>query len=169
MASRVLALVGPTATGKSEAAEEVASRLGAEIVSVDSMTVYRLMDVGTAKPPPSVRRRIRHHLFDVADPREDFSVARYQELAHAAVRDIAGRGRRILLVGGTGLYFRAVVDDLEFPGTDPRVRGSIEEQAERLGAEALHARLEAADPVAAAKIERGNVRRTVRALEVAAV
>jgi len=169
MPQALLAIVGPTASGKSEVAVEVAARLDAEVVSVDSMTVYRGMDVGTAKPSPADRLRVRHHLFDVARPHEEFSVARYQELARAAIEDITARGRRVLLVGGTGLYFRAVVDDLEFPGTDHLVRRELEGEMERLGAAVMYGRLEAADPTTAAKIEPGNVRRTVRALEVAAV
>jgi tRNA dimethylallyltransferase len=166
---RLLAIVGPTATGKSEAAVHVAERLSAEIVSVDSMTVYRGMNVGTAKPSPQDRRLVRHHLVDVADPSEEFSVARYQELARSALEDIGSRGRSVLLVGGTGLYFRAVVDDLAIPPTDPEVRRSLEREAELVGAEAMHARLTRLDPAAARKIEHGNVRRTVRALEVAEV
>jgi tRNA dimethylallyltransferase len=169
MTSRLLAIVGPTATGKSEAAIRVADRMSAEVVSVDSMTVYRGMDVGTAKPSPEERRRVRHHLFDVADPSEDFSVARYQELGRTALEEIGARKRSALLVGGTGLYFRALVDDLAFPPTDPDVRRSLEREAELVGAETLHRRLADLDPVAAGKIEQGNVRRTVRALEVAAV
>ncbi|MGQ0671171.1 MAG: tRNA (adenosine(37)-N6)-dimethylallyltransferase MiaA [Actinomycetota bacterium] len=165
----LLALVGPTASGKTEAAIDLAERLGAEIVSVDSMLVYRGMDVGTAKPGPEERARIPHHLIDVAAPQEPFSVSRYQVLARAAVAGIAGRGARPLLAGGSGLYFRAVVDDLEFPGTDPTARGELEAEAAALGAGPLHARLRELDPVAAAKIEPANVRRTVRALEVAAV
>jgi len=169
MAPRLLALVGPTASGKSEAAVAIAERLDAEIVSVDSMTVYRGMDVGTATPSADERRRVPHHLFDVADPGEEFSVSGYQELARAALEDIGARGNRTLLVGGTGLYFRAVVDDLAFPGTDPSVRRELEAEADLLGPEAMYRRLEALDPRAAVKIEPGNVRRTVRALEVAAV
>lgn len=164
-----LALVGPTASGKTEAAIELAERLDAEIVSVDSMLVYRGMDVGTAKPRPEERARALHHLIDVADPQEPFSVSRYQVLARAALAGIAGRGTRALLAGGSGLYFRAVVDDLEFPGTDPAARGELEAEASALGAGPLYARLRELDPVAAAKIEPANVRRTVRALEVAAV
>ena len=161
-----LAIVGPTASGKTEAAIEVAERLGAEIVSVDSTTVYRGMDVGTAKPPAELRARVPHHLIDVAEPSEGFAVARYQELAREAVEAIRGRGREALLVGGSGLYFRAVVDDLAFPPTDPEVREALEREAELVGARGLHERLAAADPEAANKIEPDNVRRTVRALEV---
>ncbi|MFN2544779.1 MAG: tRNA (adenosine(37)-N6)-dimethylallyltransferase MiaA [Actinomycetota bacterium] len=165
----LLALVGPTASGKTDAAERLAPRLGVEIVSVDSMSVYRGMDVGTAKPSPEQRARVRHHLLDVAEPGEEFSVARYQRLAREAMAEIEDRGSRPLLVGGTGLYFRAVVDDLEFPPTDPEIRRALEAEAEGTGPEVLHATLAAADPEAASRIEPGNVRRTVRALEVAAV
>jgi tRNA dimethylallyltransferase len=164
-----LALVGPTATGKTEAAAVLAERLGAEIVSVDSMVVYRGMDVGTAKPTHEQRARVPHHLIDVAEPSEPFSVARYQRLAAEAIDGIRGRGNRVLLVGGTGLYFRAIVDDLTFPTTEPAVRAQLETEALALGAGRLHERLAALDPTAAAKIEPGNARRTVRALEVAAI
>ncbi len=167
--TRLLALVGPTASGKSEAALLLAGDLGAEIVSVDSMLVYRGMDVGTAKPDAAARARVPHHLMDVADPAEAFSVARYQAMAREVLADIASRGRRALLVGGSGLYFRAVVDDLEFPGTDPATRRRLEADAATLGADGLYARLARLDPAAAARIEPSNVRRTVRALEVAAV
>jgi tRNA dimethylallyltransferase len=164
-----LALVGPTASGKSEAAIELARSIGAEIVSVDSMLVYRGMDVGTAKPAGAQRAIVPHHLIDVAEPSEPFSVVRYQALARTALQNIRARGRRPLLVGGSGLYFRAVVDDLEFPASDARTREELERQAEALGARGLHRRLAMADPVAAGRIEPGNARRTVRALEVAAV
>ena len=164
-----LALVGPTASGKSEAAVTLTRRLDAEIVSVDSMLVYRGMDVGTAKPTPAERARIPHHLVDVAEPEEAFSVARYQQLARAVMEDVDGRGHRVLLVGGSGLYYRAIVDELEFPATDPDAREEIWAEAEVLGPDRLHRRLEELDPAAAARIEPTNVRRTVRALEVSAV
>jgi tRNA dimethylallyltransferase len=163
---RFLAIVGPTSVGKSEAAMEVAERLEAEIVSVDSSAVYRGMDVGTAKPAVALRRRVPHHLLDVAEPAEPFTVARYQELVREAVEAIRARGRAVLLVGGSGLYFRAVVDDLAFPPTDPEVRRALEREAELVGARGLHRRLVASDPDAASRIEPDNVRRTVRALEV---
>jgi tRNA dimethylallyltransferase len=165
----ILALVGPTASGKTEAAIAVAELLGCEIMSADSMLVYRGMDVGTAKPTEAQRSLVPHHLIDVADPSEPFSVARYQALARETVAAIAGRRRRALLVGGSGLYVRAVVDELEFPGTDASTRAEIDLLAAALGPERLHARLAELDPVAASKIEPENVRRTVRALEVAAV
>jgi tRNA dimethylallyltransferase len=164
-----LALVGPTAAGKTEASIELARRLGAEIVVVDSMTVYRGMDVGTAKPSRDQRATVPHHLIDVADPGEPFSVARFRSLALEAQAGIRSRGRAPLLVGGSGLYFRAVVDDLEFPGTAPGLRRWLEAEAAVVGPERLHDRLAGFDPDAAARIEPGNARRTVRALEVAAL
>jgi tRNA dimethylallyltransferase len=164
-----LALVGPTASGKTEASLELARRLGAEVVVIDSMTVYRGMDVGTAKPPAGERGAIRHHLVDVADPMEPFSVAAFQRLAREALAEIRARGWPALLVGGSGLYFRAVVDDLDLPGTDPGLRRDLDAEARALGPQRLHARLAEFDPAAATKIEPANARRTVRALEVAAL
>ena len=163
---KVVAIVGPTATGKSALAVDVAERLGAEIVSVDSMQIYKGLDAGTAKPPPELLERIPHHLIDMLEPSHPLTVAEYQQRARAAVEDIAQRGNLPLLVGGSGLYYRAVVDDLNFPPTDESVRSALESEAEELGAEALHERLRNLDEHAAAKIEPGNVRRIVRALEV---
>jgi tRNA dimethylallyltransferase len=164
-----LALVGPTAAGKTEASLTLGHRLGAEIVVIDSMTVYRGMDVGTAKPSPEERAVVAHHLVDVADPGETFSVARFQRLARDAVAGIRSRGRPALLVGGSGLYYRSVVDGLEFPGTDPALRAALEAEAAALGPNRLHARLADVDPDAAVRIEPANARRTVRALEVVAL
>lgn len=164
-----LALVGPTASGKTEAALQVAEALGAEILSIDSMLVYRGMDVGTAKPTAEQRARIPHHLLDLVEPSQAFSVAAFQAAAREAADDVRHRGPRPLLVGGSGLYFRAVVDDLEFPGTDAEIRGTLEGEASVLGADRMYRRLAEMDPLAASKIEPGNVRRTVRALEVAAI
>ena len=164
-----LALVGPTASGKTEASILLARRLGAEVLLIDSMTVYRGMDVGTAKPAPEERAGVPHHLVDVADPAERFSVVRFQALAREALAGIRERDRPALLVGGAGLYFRAVVDDLEFPGTDPAQRRALQAEAVALGASALHRRLAWLDPAAAAAIEPSNARRVVRALEVAAL
>ncbi len=165
-----LALVGPTASGKTELALDVARALGdVEIVSVDSMHVYRGLDVGTAKATPAERREVAHHLIDVADPHETWSVARFQAAARDAIADIEHRGRRALLVGGTGLYVRAALDGLTFPGEDLAVRAEIEEELGARGAPALHAELARIDPAAAARIEPGNGRRIVRALEVARV
>jgi tRNA dimethylallyltransferase len=165
----LLALVGPTASGKTEASLAVAEALGAEVVSVDSMLVYRGMDAGTAKPTAAQRSRVRHHLLDLADPSEPFSVAAYRRSADAALEDIGGRGRVALLVGGSGLYLRAIVDRLEFPATSAPTRALLETEASALGPQALHSRLQAFDPVAAARIEPSNTRRVVRALEVAAI
>ena len=165
----LLALVGPTASGKTEAGLVVAETMRAEIVSIDSMLVYRGMDVGTAKPAAEDRARVRHHLIDLVEPSEPFSVAAFQREAKGAIDGIQGRGVRAILVGGSGLYLRAVVDDLEFPGTDAATRAELERQASTLGAARMYERLADLDPVAAGRIEPGNARRIVRALEVAAV
>jgi tRNA dimethylallyltransferase len=162
----VLALVGPTAAGKTEVALAAAERLNAEVVSADAMLVYRGMDIGTAKPTPEQRTRVPHHLVDLVDPGEEFSVARFQPLARAAITDVLARGRVPLLVGGSGLYFHAVVDEFIFPPTDPAVRAHLEAEADEVGLPELYGRLAAADPPAAARIQPGNLRRTVRALEV---
>lgn len=168
-AAPLVALVGPTASGKTEAGIELAIALGAEICSVDSMVVYRGMDVGTAKPTPEQRARVPHHLLDVAAPSERFSVARFRSLAMPAVAAIRERGAIPMLVGGSGLYFRAVVDDLRFPAEDAAVREELQMEAATAGVATLFRRLESVDPVAASRIEPANERRIVRALEVAAV
>jgi len=158
-----LALVGTTASGKSALAFEVArARPDIEIVSVDSMQVYRGMDIGTAKPTTSERRTVPHHLIDIAEPDEEFTVARFQRAAHDAIAEIDARNHRALLVGGTGLYLRAVVDGLAIPGQYPEV---VRELAGNTTGE-LHERLQALDPVAAARMEPSNRRRVLRALEV---
>lgn len=166
---RPLAVVGPTAVGKTALALELAVPLGAEIVSVDSMLLYRGMDIGTAKPTAAERAAVPHHLIDVVEPSEPYTVARYQADARAVLAGIDGRRRRALLVGGSGLYLRAVVDDLRFPGTDAAVRLDLEIEGALVGTPALYRRLADLDPAAAAKIDPANVRRTVRALEVAAI
>ena len=159
-----VAIVGPTASGKSALAMELARTTGEfEIVSIDSMQVYRGMDIGTAKPTAEERAEVPHHLIDIADPGEDFTVARFQRAFRAALADIERRGRRALLVGGTGLYLRSVIDDLDIPGRFPEVRAELELEPDTI---ALHARLAALDPVAAARMEPTNRRRVVRALEV---
>lgn len=165
----LLAIVGPTASGKTGLALEVAERLGAEIVCADSTTVYRGMDVGTAKPTLEQRQRVRHHLIDVAEPSEPFAVARYQHLARGAIEDVRGREHEVLVVGGSGLYVRAVVDDLVFPPTDPAVRDRLKAEAAAAGATDMYRRLAELDPTAADRIEPDNVRRTIRALEVAEI
>jgi tRNA dimethylallyltransferase len=156
------ALVGPTASGKTEATIALAGSLGAEIVSVDSMLVYRGMDIGTAKPTPAQQATVPHHLLDLAEPSERFTVAMFQEAANGALATVATP----LLAGGSGLYFRAVVDQLRFPPEDPAIRAALEAEADDLGADELFRRLAAADPVAAERIDPANIRRTVRALEV---
>ncbi len=156
-------LVGPTASGKSALALEVARRLGdVELVSADSMQVYRGMDIGTAKATPAEQAGVPHHLLDVVDPSEDYSVARFQADVREVIAGIESRGRRALVVGGTGLYVKAVVDGLALPGEWPALRAELEP---RPPAE-LHRRLVDVDPLAASRIEPGNTRRLVRALEV---
>ena len=137
-----------------------------ELVSVDSMSVYRGMDIGTAKPTPLEREGVRVHLIDVVDASVDYTVTDYQAAARSVLEEISARGNRALLVGGTGLYLRSLVDDLRFPGRFPDVAASLDEEADALGPEHLHARLASLDPTAAARIEPSNRRRVVRALEV---
>lgn len=165
----VVALVGVTASGKSAAALTVARGRGdIEIVSVDSMCVYRGMDVGTSKPSRTDRAMVPHHLLDVADPDEEFTVTQFQSAARAATDAIAARGHHALLVGGTGLYLRAVVDDLRFPGRYPEVKQALEAELADGGAGVteLHGRLAVLDPLAASRMEPTNQRRVLRALEV---
>lgn len=164
-----LALVGPTAAGKTEAALHLAEGLGAQIVSADSMLVYRGMDIGTAKPTAAQRERIAHHGMDLADPREPYSVALYQHAAKEAVEQIQAAGDRVLIVGGSGLYYRALVDDLAFPPTDPAIRTDLDIEVRAIGVASLRSRLVEIDPEAASKIEPDDRRRTVRALEVIAL
>jgi tRNA dimethylallyltransferase len=159
-------VVGPTATGKSELAITLACRLGGEVVNADAMQLYRGMDIGTAKVTVEERHGVPHHLLDVLDVTETASVAAYQRDARAVVERLLAAGKVPVLVGGSGLYVQAVVDDLQFPGTAPEVRARLEEEAERSGPAALHARLAERDPEAAAKILPTNTRRIVRALEV---
>jgi tRNA dimethylallyltransferase len=164
-----VALVGVTASGKSALALDLAVRRGdCEIVSVDSMCVYRGMDIGTSKPDASARRAVPHHLLDLVDPDEEFTLTEFQRAARAALDDIERRGRHALLVGGTGLYLRSVVDDLDIPGRYPEVAASLEAELDAGRAETadLHARLAEFDPVGAARMEPTNRRRVVRALEV---
>ena len=159
-----LAIVGVTATGKSAVALAIARRLGSvEIISVDSMQVYREMDIGTDKPPASVRDEVPHHLIDVADPSEDYSLTMFQAAARRARADIAARGLTAVLVGGTGLYHRAVIDDLDIPGRYPETVAALDQEPDT---EALHCRLADLDPVAASRMEPTNRRRILRALEV---
>ncbi|MER6154463.1 tRNA (adenosine(37)-N6)-dimethylallyltransferase MiaA [Streptomyces sp. NPDC001868] len=163
---RVIAVVGPTAAGKSDLGVFLAQRLGGEVINADSMQLYRGMDIGTAKLTPGERDGVPHHLLDIWDVTVTASVAEYQRLARARIDALLADGRWPILVGGSGLYVRGAVDNLEFPGTDPEVRGRLEEELTLRGSGALHARLAAADPEAAHAILPSNGRRIVRALEV---
>jgi tRNA dimethylallyltransferase len=162
----VLAVVGPTAAGKSDLAVELALRLGGEAVNADSMQFYRGMDIGTAKLSTAEMRGVPHHLLDMWDVTVAASVAEFQRLSAGAIEEIQGRGRIPVLVGGSGLYVRAALDHLEFPGTDPVVRARLEEELAAEGPGVLHARLGERDPKAAEAILPSNGRRIVRALEV---
>jgi tRNA dimethylallyltransferase len=164
-----VAVVGATATGKSDLAIGLALALGGEVVNADAMQLYRGMDVGTAKLPPAERRGVPHHLLDVLDVTDEASVAAYQRDARAALVEIDARGGLPVLAGGSGLYVRAVLERLEIPPTDPAVRARLEGELAEAGAASLHARLAAVDPRAAAAILPGNGRRIVRALEVVEV
>ena len=166
-----VAVLGPTASGKSAVAMAVATsdvgrRLGVELLSVDAMQVYRGMDIGTAKPSPEEMSRVPHHLIDLVDASESFTVAQFQTACAAAVDDIEARGGTAVFVGGTGLYLRAVVDDLDIPGQWPDLRARLERELVTEGPESLHRRLVELDPAAASKMEPSNGRRIVRALEV---
>ena len=162
----VIAVVGPTASGKSSLALALARRLDGEIVNADAMQLYRGMDIGTAKLTREQRRGVPHHLLDIWSVREPASVATYQRLARETVAEVTARGAVAVLVGGSGLYLRAALDHLEFPGTDVAVRARLEREQAELGEAAMHARLAAVDPEAAATIPASNGRRVVRALEV---
>ena len=166
MTAPVIAVVGATAAGKSDLAIELALALGGEVVNADSMQLYRGMDIGTAKLPPAGRRGVPHHLLSVWDVRYPANVAEYQAMARAVLTEVRARGRVPVLTGGSGLYVRAALGDLDFPGTDPAVRQRLEDELAVAGPALLHARLAAVDPAAAAAILPSNGRRIVRALEV---
>ena len=159
-------IVGPTASGKTALGVELARRLDGEVVNADAMQLYRGMDIGTAKATADERGGVPHHLLDVLDPSEEASVADFQRWGRDAVDAVRARGRAAVVVGGSGLYVRALLDDLTFPGTDPAVRQRLEAELASVGAEALHARLAAVDAAAAAALLPSNGRRIVRALEV---
>ena len=164
--SPLIVICGATATGKSDLAIALAQKLGGEIINADSMQVYQGMDIGTAKVPLNERGGIPHHLLDIYPVNQDMTVARYQELARAKVDQLRADGTPAIVVGGTGLYIKSILDDLNFPDTDPDIRQKITDEAEAIGNEALHAKLAALDPVAALAIPFENVRRVIRALEV---
>ncbi len=164
----LIVIVGPTAVGKTEVAVRLARSIGGEIVSADSRQIYRRMDIGTAKPDADQRARAPHHLIDVVDPDEAFSLAQYQAAAAGAIDDIFARSKQPLLVGGSGLYVRAVTDGLRLPAVPPQpeLRAELEARAAREGGQTLHDELRQVDPAATARIDPRNVRRTIRALEV---
>lgn len=163
---KVIVICGATATGKSDIAVEVAQEIGAEIINADSMQLYTGMDIGTAKLSVNERGGIPHHLLDILSVKEDSTVAWYQEIARRTIDEVHQRGNHALIVGGTGLYIKAILDDLNFPDTDPVIRARLEMQAIELGSAALFAKLQELDPAAALAIDRANTRRIVRALEV---
>ena len=159
-------ICGPTATGKSDLAIEVAQSVGGEIINADSMQLYKGMDIGTAKLTFDEQKSIPHHLLDILDVTQAASVADYQGLARIKVEEIRARGKFPILVGGTGLYIKAVLDEMDFPETDPAIRSRLEEEAELLGSAQLFSRLRVLDPEAAQAIDSANTRRIIRALEV---
>jgi tRNA dimethylallyltransferase len=164
---RAIYLTGPTAVGKTAVGVALARRLGAEVIAMDSMTIYRGMDIGTAKPTLAERGGVPHHLIDVVEPWESASVAEYRDWARAVVEAVEGRGKRALFVGGTALYLKTLLRGLfDGPGTDPELRGRLDQEADAHGEAALHARLTALDPVAAARLHPHDRRRIIRALEV---
>lgn len=164
--SKVIVICGATATGKSDISLDIAEQIGAEIINADSMQLYRGMDIGTAKLKISERREILHHMLDELDVTEDSTVAWFQERARAAIENIHSKGLHALIVGGTGLYIKAILDDLNFPDTNPEVRANLEKLGEEFGANYLFERLQELDPAAALAIDRANMRRVIRALEV---
>ena len=163
---KLVVIAGATATGKSALSIDVAHAIDAEIINADSMQVYRGMDIGTAKIAPEERQGIPHHMLDVLDVNQDATVAWYQSAAREAIDEIHSRGKNVVMVGGTGLYIKSVIDELNFPDTDPMVRHTLNMEAEELGIDAMFARLEKLDPAAALAIDRANLRRIIRALEV---
>jgi tRNA dimethylallyltransferase len=163
---KLVVIAGATATGKSALSIALAESIDAEIINADSMQVYRGMDIGTAKITVDERRGVRHHMLDALDVNQDATVAWYQSEARAAIDEIHSRGKNVVMVGGTGLYIKAVIDELNFPDTDPMVRHTLNKEAEELGIDAMFERLEKLDPAAALAIDRANLRRIIRALEV---
>ncbi|MFA5918951.1 MAG: tRNA (adenosine(37)-N6)-dimethylallyltransferase MiaA [Candidatus Nanopelagicaceae bacterium] len=162
----LVVICGATATGKSDLAISLAQEIDAEIINADSMQLYRGMDIGTAKLTLEERKNIPHHLLDVLDVTEDASVAWYQLRARELIEEIESRGKNVVVVGGTGLYIKAILDELNFPDTDPEVRASLNKLAEQIGERAMHERLQKLDPAAALAIDSQNLRRVIRALEV---
>ena len=164
--SKLIIICGATATGKSDLAVEIAKELGAEIINADSMQLYKGMDIGTAKLTLSERQGIEHHLLDAVDVKTDVTVSWYQDIARAKIDELRGAGKNVVVVGGTGFYIKAILDDLNFPETDPIVREKLNQEAQEIGGDAMHQRLAQLDPAASLAIPKENVRRVVRALEV---
>ena len=162
----LIIVCGATATGKSELAVSLAKEINAEVVNADSMQVYKGMDIGTAKLTNEERGGIAHHLIDILDIKDEANVAWYQQIAREKIDQILNSGKSVVVVGGTGLYIKAILDDLNFPDTDPEVRQKITDQAEKLGNDVMHERLAKLDPAAALAIPKENIRRVIRALEV---
>lgn len=168
MNDKIIAVAGPTASGKSALALELCKRLDGELISLDSMQIYRGLDIGTAKPTKAEQAEVRHHMIDICEPTENFSVAEFAERAHKAIADVQSRGKKAVLCGGTGLYLDTVLGRLDFGEieSDEKLRGELIAFAEKNGAEALHERLREIDPQAAEKIHKNNVRRVARAIEI---
>ncbi len=162
----LIVIAGATATGKSELAIAVAKEINAEIINADSMQIYKGMDIGTAKLSIEDRGGVAHHLLDILEVSQDSTVAWYQNLAREKITKLHAEGKNVVVVGGTGLYIKSILDELNFPDTDPQVRKSLELEAEKIGTDALFERLEKLDPAAAIAIDRANLRRVIRALEV---
>lgn len=166
MPAHLIIICGPTATGKSDLAVELAQAIGAEVISADSMQLYRGMDIGTAKLTIAERKGVPHHLLDILSVDEDASVAAYQKIAREKVDQIRSEGKSAIIVGGTGLYIKSIIDEMNFPDTDPDIRARLESEAEEFGSAALFSKLQELDPQAASKIDSANTRRVIRALEV---
>lgn len=168
MNDKIIAVAGPTASGKSALALELCKRLDGELISFDSMQIYRGLDIGTAKPTKAEQAEVRHHMIDICEPTENFSAAEFAERAHKVIADVRSRGKRAVLCGGTGLYLDTVLGRLDFGEieSDEKLRGELIAFAEKNGAEALHERLRGIDPQAAEKIHPNNVRRVARAIEI---
>jgi tRNA dimethylallyltransferase len=165
---KLIVLIGPTAVGKTKLSIELAKQFNGEIISGDSMQIYRGMDIGTAKITPEEMDGIPHHLIDIKDPEESFSTAEFQELVRMKIEEISSKGKMPMIVGGTGLYIQSVIYDYHFTNapSDPEFRSVLEKEADEHGPDLLHERLKAADPVGASRIHPNNVRRVIRALEI---
>jgi len=163
---KLIVICGATATGKSDLAVAVAREIDAQVINADSMQLYKGMDIGTAKLTITERNGVEHHLIDVLDIKDDANVAWYQNLARNKIDDVIAAGQSVVVVGGTGLYIKSILDDLNFPDTNPDVRQKITDEAENLGNEIMHQKLAKLDPAAALAIPKENLRRIIRALEV---